>query len=308
MNMLSKKLIGASEEFLEENGRPLELARFRHAFAGSSVVDVLSALSVFQNKDGGFGHALEPDLRAPESSALCTSIAFQILREVKAAPDHSIVARGIEFFVKTFDAGRTGWRIIPEEAAGSPCAPWWYQAERKESFVGFSLNPTAEILGYLHDSGSRAPVEMLSVVSERVLSQLKETDQIEMHDLLCCLRLLQTPSLPADYREQLLGRLGDLIGTTVAYRPDEWREYSLRPLEVVHSPESPFMPALENVVDANLDYELSTQNTDGSWTPTWSWDDRFPEEWAQAKTEWAGVITVSKLLMLKRFGRIEGVA
>ncbi len=219
-----------------------------------------------------------------------------------------MVSRGIEDFVEHFDKERQGWRIIPEVAEKSPRAPWWYQAERKDRFEEFSLNPTAEILGYLYDCRQQVPSETIALASNRVLSELSTLDKIEMHELLCCLRLLQSASLPQDVGEQVRTRLLELIDSTVACNPDDWKGYSLRPLQVADTPDSPFMAGLEDAVAANLDHEISSQNTDGSWTPTWSWDDTFPEEWTKAKIEWSGVITIEKLLTLKRFERIEEIA
>ena len=84
--------------------------------------------------------------------------------------------------------------------------------------------------------------------------------------------------------------------------------YSSRPPQVADTPESPFIAGIEDAMAANLDYEITSQNPDRSWTPTWSWNDAFPGAWAKAKNEWSGVITLNKLLILRRFRRIEGFA
>jgi hypothetical protein len=308
MNTLSGKAFDASRRFLEGTARPLELARYQHAFLDGSSEMVLNALGQYQNDDGGFGRSLEPDLRAPESSVLCTSIAFQILRALNASPENPLVSGGIRFLMVNLDREQYGWRIIPGTAEDSPRAPWWYQEGREEQFASFSLNPTAEILGYLFDYPAKVEHDVISAVSGRVLRALSDLAKIEMHDLLCCLRLFQTTTLPPEYRGQLFARIKVLMKDTIACDPEQWEGYSLRPLQVVHSPESPFMAGLEQDVAANLDYEIASQNADGSWAVTWSWDDTFPEEWASAKMEWSGVITLEKLLTLKRFGRIKGVA
>jgi hypothetical protein len=68
------------------------------------------------------------------------------------------------------------------------------------------------------------------------------------------------------------------------------------------------MSGIKEVVAVNLDYEISSQNKDGSWTPTWTWGGAYPDDWKMAQREWSGIITLDKLLLLKKFGRIEGVA
>lgn len=265
---------------------------------------MLDALKKYQNGDGGFGHALEPDLRTDESSALCTSIAFQVLRSIQAKPDDVLVSKGIAYLLQTLDREKGCWRIIPRATEQSPHAPWWNQGGRENVFDGFSLNPSAEILGYLYDYQDQIPDGILALVSEQVVNHLSGLEKIEMHELLCCLRLFQTKNLPRKIHEQICQKLSRLIDESMTCDPLTWKGYGLRPLQIVDDPESPFMPGREKHVAVNLDYEISSQNKDGSWTPTWTWGDAFPEAWEIAYCEWTGILTLEKLLLLKRFKRI----
>jgi len=306
-NMLSRRAFEASRRFIETTARPLEIARFHHAFDGGSVISVLDALKKYQNSDGGFGHALEPDLRAPESSALCTSIAFEILRSIQATPDNALVSTGITYLLENLDRGKGFWRVIPTSAEQSPHAPWWNQAEREKEFESFSLNPTAELLGYLYDYLGEAYRDILSLVSEQVISNITSRNKIEMHDLLCCLRLLQTKSLPTEVDRPVRQKVLQLIDSTLTSDPAQWKNYNLRPLQVVDDPGSPFMTGREQSVAANLEYEISSQKEDGSWSLTWSWSGAFPNYWILAARDWSGIFTLDKLLLLKRFHSIEGI-
>ena len=49
------------------------------------------------------------------------------------------------------------------------------------------------------------------------------------------------------------------------------------------------MAGIEDAVAANLDCEISSQNKDGSWTPTLSWGDAYPDDWEKARLEWSVV-------------------
>jgi len=64
---LSRNAFGRAAEFISLNARPLERAQFDYHFASGSLSDVLTELNKFQNDDGGFGHAIELDLRMPLS-------------------------------------------------------------------------------------------------------------------------------------------------------------------------------------------------------------------------------------------------
>ena len=63
---------------------------------------------------------------------------------------------------------------------------------------------------------------------------------IEMHELLCLIRLAETPALPAEDRAQLIEKLAPIIERTVAKTPAEWANYVLTPLDIALSPASPF--------------------------------------------------------------------
>lgn len=304
--MLTKEAFEAARQFIEMEARPLERARFHHTFDGGPAERVFSTLQRYQNDDGGFGHALDPDWRAQESSALCTSIAFQVLRSTPASSAKDLASAGMAYFLATLDHEEAHWRIIPRSAQDCAHAPWWDQAGREDAFDAFSLNPTAEILGYLYAYQEQVPGNVLSLVTDRVIDHLSGREAISMHELLCCLRLLQTKPLPPALKAWLLQPLTPLVDATVTSDPAQWEEYSLRPVQVVDHPASPFMPGREALVATNLAYEVSSQNEEGSWTPTWTWGGAFPDDWPLAAREWAGVLTLRKLLLLKRFHRIEG--
>ena len=306
--MLSKEAFGASRRFIEANARPLEIARFHYHFDGASHEPAIAALRKFQNSDGGFGHALEPDLRTSESSALCTSIAFQVLRSTQALLDDALISSTTAYLLETLDRKIGHWRIIPQSAEESPHAPWWNQENREDIFVRFSLNPTAEILGYLYDCQRYVPSDIITLISDGVINHLSALENIEMHELLCCLRLLRTETLPETARDPIYQKLSHLVDGMVECDPTKWEGYCLRPLQVADDPGSPFVAGIEDAVASNLDYEISSQNDDGSWTPTWSWGSAFPDAWEEASREWSGIITIEKLLLLKRFRRIEEIA
>src|SRR4051794_31271168 len=108
--ILSKENYAAARQFLESHARRLELARFQYLYSGGPSDVVLQELEKFRNADGGFGNALEPDLRAAESSALCSSIAFQILRPIQRSSDFALIQPGIDYLVRTIDQQEMCWR------------------------------------------------------------------------------------------------------------------------------------------------------------------------------------------------------
>jgi hypothetical protein len=95
MKQLRREAFERARRFLMTQSRPLERALFEHRFEGAAVESVLGELAHFQNEDGGFGRALEPDLRTPGSSPLATGIGLQSLRELQCPADQPMARKAL---------------------------------------------------------------------------------------------------------------------------------------------------------------------------------------------------------------------
>ena len=96
------------------------------------------------------------------------------------------------------------------------------------------------------------------------------------------------------------------IDPVLATTAQEWSNYGLRPVQVVTSPDSPFHTDYMDLVSVNLQYEIDEQQPNGSWDPVWNWGDVYPDIWPGVCREWSGILTLNNLVLLSRFGRIEG--
>ncbi|MFF8827703.1 hypothetical protein [Streptomyces sp. NPDC015131] len=68
--------------FIWLTARVLEQRRFAHHFLGGGADPVEAALTAYLNEDGGYGHALEPDVRGPVSQPLHTAHALRVLDSI----------------------------------------------------------------------------------------------------------------------------------------------------------------------------------------------------------------------------------
>jgi hypothetical protein len=260
---------------------------------------VLRELAAYQNPDGGFGHASEPDLRTPDSSAIATSHRLQLLRELGVDAGHPLVRGALEYLRATCDRREHVWPIIPPTANNAPHAPWWTTRDLARSWNGFRANPTAELAGYFFVFGTPADEPFRQTVLRGTLDFLSAKPP-DMHELLCYVRLAEMVPLPAAAQ----GIITDRVLATVERDPAKWPKYGLRPLTVVKTPASPYYAELREAVEANLDYLIGEQSEDGAWAPTWNWGGMFPEAWQQARRDWQGVLTLDALRTLRAFGRI----
>ncbi|WP_399943396.1 hypothetical protein ACGH52_28415 [Streptomyces sp. BBFR25] len=74
--------LARAEHFVWLTARVLEQRLFAYHFRGGDPGPVETALEAYRNEDGGYGHALEPDLRGPVSQPLHTVSALRVLDAV----------------------------------------------------------------------------------------------------------------------------------------------------------------------------------------------------------------------------------
>ena len=91
-----RKIYQRAEQFIYQNARPLDLARWQYHFEDGRKENVLKALSMYQNEDGGFGYGLEPDCVNPNSSPIQVWAAAEILREIDITDKRNNIIKVLE--------------------------------------------------------------------------------------------------------------------------------------------------------------------------------------------------------------------
>ncbi|MEU5611356.1 hypothetical protein AB0H03_21895 [Streptomyces sparsogenes] len=71
--------LARAEQFVWLTARVLEQRRFAYHFLGGGADPVETALTAYLGEDGGYGHALEPDLRGPHSRPQHAAHALRVL-------------------------------------------------------------------------------------------------------------------------------------------------------------------------------------------------------------------------------------
>jgi hypothetical protein len=249
-------------------------------------------------------------VRTPSSSALATSIGLAVLTDLGVGAGEPQVSRAVRYLVETFDDQEKVWRIVPRDVNDYPHAPWWHDAgdSLEQGFGGFAVNPRAELVGQLHTfAAAGVPADRLDDLTERTVACIESRD-LDVHDLICAVRLAETPALSAHFKERLGPRVTALVLKTVSHDPEEWKQYTPQPLWYAASPSALVAGDLGDALAANLDFLIAQQTEVGSWEPTWNWGDFYPEAWEQAKREAASMLTLKALTQLRAFGRIQDTA
>lgn len=313
MQKLSMMRYADAVKFLDAHGRPLERALHRFAFHDGGAGPVVRALAAYQNDDGGFGHSLEPDANAAESSVLDTTHGLQVMRRLGVSTDTPILAAAMDFLRRAYDGTLGGWPIRPFISTETISAPWWkYESfERwREQVQAGRLNPTAEVLGYFLDHGQPGDRALIDAVTGQVSRWIGETDgPLENHELLCLARLTRTAKLNEGLRRDWRDRVRRDVAATVNPDPASWGGYGLRPWWVTQTPGDALLGDLQpGLADAMLDDAAARQEDDGGWPPFWDWGGRHGEAWPAARRAWKSVLTEQMLRVLRHHGRFPGAA
>ena len=294
--------------YLQRQARPLEQALFRYHFEDGPAPDVWQELAAFQNEDGGFGRALEPDLRTPTSSALATGNALRILAQTGAPAGYSQAQEAVTYLEQTLDQHSLTWRVAPLDTNDHPHAPWWHDQDGSLSatFDAYQIIPRAELVAYLlHFSGPLRASWLADVTEAAILA----VERLPLgggggDDLVYAIRLARAKGLSDADRARLLRRLCEVAPTAVTRDPLQWETYSIPPLKLAPTPQSPVADLFADAVQQNLDFVIGKQTAEGYWDTTWTWGDFYPEFWPAARDEWRGEITLHNLLSLRAYRRI----
>jgi len=308
MRKLTADAFGRAVAYVKTCARPLEKALYSCRFEEGPEDAVIDELLRFRNPDGGFGHALEPDVRTPSSSALATGIALRTIAQLDWQEADEMVPGAIDYLLATLNRKSLTWRAVPRDTNEFPHAPWWHDKDGSlaAAFHDFQIIPRVLILGSLH-SYAAMPRELLERLTDAALTAISERPTLGTgggSDLEYVAYLAVAPGLPQASRDLLTELVTATVPKVVITDPSEWSGYCLTPLRAAPRPTSLGAQAIRDALDAHLDWTIDHQAADGAWDPTWSWFGSYPEAWAEAEQAWRGILTLETLLSLRAFGRL----
>jgi hypothetical protein len=286
--------LAAARSFMAGHARVLDRRRFELLFDGGDSEPVLAALSAYRNPDGGYGHGLEPDLRAPESQPAAALHAFEVFAEIAPGTAREAVQLCDWLDTVALPDGGLPFALPVEDASG--CAPFWVQADPQ----AFSLQITAIVAANANRVAAHDPAVAAHPWLVRATSRcLAAIDALETapaaYELAFAVRLLDAVHERDDAAPGLLARLGEHVPDdgrlpVTGGRPDE----TLWPLDLAPDPGSPARTILkEAVVATDLERLAGEQEEDGGWSVD------FQSFSPAAALEWRGYATVRALTILR---------
>ncbi|WP_010093214.1 hypothetical protein [Ornithinibacillus scapharcae] len=301
-----------AREYLHQNCRDLEIARFDYFFGNGTKQQVLECLKAYQNEDGGFGHGIEPDFWLPTSSPMATWAAAQKLVELDANRQEPIVKKMVNYLVNHYQSDKGMWASVLPENNDFPHAPWWHWTEGAEE--KWSYNPTVELAAYLiHWS------DMESLASEigwntinRAVNYLMDQENMDRHELnnfQQMIKIIETYRTTFQYKinvpfARLREKVEQLAYECINKDVSTWNSgYEPLPLDFIDNPNETLCKRLGELIETNLQFYIDNMIENGIWDISWEWGS-YPEEFEKARTYWKGILAVNRYKQLRAFGRL----
>src|SRR3954466_2415019 len=133
-----------AEQFVWLTARVLEQRLFTHQFLNGDADQVETALDAYRNEDGGYGHALEPDLRGPVSQPLHAGHALRVLDAIGRCGGQR-VERVCRYLTSVSTPDGALPAVTPAQR-GYPTAPFMAVVDGPPS----DLLTTGPVVGLLH--------------------------------------------------------------------------------------------------------------------------------------------------------------
>lgn len=296
--MTAKPNFSKARDFILANARMIERRLFEYHFYNGAAESVYHAVYAYRNKDGGFGHGMEPDTTSPESQPLFSIMAMETLDEVGYLTPDLILSDFMPYFESiTTEKGGVPWMFNPK---GEYPRAGHFENIREDA----ALSTTAPLLGLLEKHGIEIP--WMSKAEQYVWGEIERIGKRHVFCFLCIPRRMMFLDHTRS-RKQADKAIGDLkawiLEEGVLCQDKSHKNWGLygSPNSLTYSPH-PNCTLRSLFTDEQIQDDLAEtirrQEEDGRWDTSYGLSEGM-------KLEWAGIQTLSTLKVLKAYGVIE---
>ncbi|MFE9023718.1 hypothetical protein ACFYNL_34800 [Streptomyces sp. NPDC007808] len=293
-----------AEQFVWLTAHALEQRLFSYHFLNGAADPVERALDAYRNEDGGYGHALEPDLRGPVSQPLHAGHALHVLDAIERCGGQRVdrVCR----YLTSVSTPEGALPAVHPSQRGYPTAPFVPIVDDPPS----SLLATGPVVGLLHRNEVwHAWLFRATDFCWQAVESLEESHPYEIRAAVTFL-----DSAPDRTRaEAAADRLGRLVREQrlAALEPDDLGAYPVPPgyapgehhfpHDYARTPRSLARAWFtDDEMNRSLDHLAGGQQEDGGWPVLW-------QEWAPGiALEARPMVTIEALRTLRAYGRHIG--
>ncbi|MGP3969300.1 hypothetical protein [Streptomyces sp. 6N223] len=279
--------LSAARQFIESTARVLERHQLAVLLDDGPIEPVLTALKAYHNADGGFGHALEPDVRCPGSQPSAALSALDVLADLDAAHDSMVTE--VADWIAAIAHPDGGVPTVLPSAHGHPRAPWM-EPSPEAGFLTYALAARLWRLGVRHP--------WLEKATTWCWNQIDAIEEPGGYTVVFALQFLDAvpdPARAAAAVDRFRSAIRD--DGTVAVEGGMENEH-LKPLHLSPRPGTPSRALFgDETIAADVDRLEREQLDDGGW------DFHFLHFSPGQTVEWRGVVTLGAIRTLRDHGR-----
>lgn len=267
-----------ARDYVYQNGALWERDLFAYLFQGGELRRVHNSLRCYRNDDGGYGHALEHDIRCPDSHPLALEFLLTVL--VQTGLPAGNLLDGASAWVEQ-NQNADGSLRNPPAVLDYPHAPWWDGGGQTmpDSIVGNLIK-----YGKASDAVKRSTAAWVS--QNLTLDAIRANEWLFMayHAYDYFMNVDNFPEIEA-YRAATIENIVEC-----AQKAPERQYYTL--FRFAPTPDSPVARAMpRDLLNRYLDHLAETQQPDGRWNDEHS------------LAQWMPYVTLTNLLILRNYGR-----
>lgn len=302
MQKLTKTQLNKMSEWIQNNARPYDKAKWNYLFNGDSKAEIVLEILKYQNEDGGFGSGYEPDVLLPLSAGIPTAESIFQAYDFELDCKTPWFTKMLSYFENTVQNIPKYWEDTPKEAMDYPHAPWWnYQL-----VTVFNPNPCAIVASAMILHGTDSQKELGLKIAKDTFDFLISNEFCGDHDCFNIMKLIEKLSSIDSHliTDEILKAMKRRISHNVCFDRSKWNEYHPQPLDFADSPSSLWYEDVKEGIENNFDFWLDIINDEGIWEPNFSWG-VDSEVSNQVTRNWKGYITVRRARIFLRYGLID---
>lgn len=278
----------SARQFIESTARVLERHQLAVLLDDGPTQPVLTALRAYQNDDGGFGHALEPDVRCPGSQPSAALFALDVLADVDATHDPMVTA--VADWISSIAHPDGGVPTVLPSADGHPRAPWM-EPNPEAGFLTYALAAKLWRLGVRHP--------WLDTATTWCWDQIDAIEDPGGYTVEFALQFLDAVPDPARAAAALVRFRSAIRDDGTVAVPGGVENEHIKPLELSPHAGAPSRALFsDDQIAADLERLEREQLDDGGW------DFHFLHFSPGQSVEWRGAVTLGALRTLREYGRV----
>ncbi len=290
MEKITKNDLAEIERQMFNKARDIDVCAFNCLFTDFPKELLIDALSMYQNKDGGFGHGVEPDNLNPNSTVYETYMALLYCFQggFKNYKENEMLEQMLNKAFNFLYNRKPDWSLFDESNLKFAAASR-FQNDSNSTYPKMAI---VALTIYLLDDKK--------VYYKKALEKL---GQIEKE-----LTLSDSLTFEEAFGYELLFNI--LNNKQISYAKNVY-DYYIKLKEIllnenILSESNAIYYVLLNskLKEEALDLIVKSRKNHGLWEVTHEWGNMYPEA-ESAKLKWLGLVTYRDLYILKQNGRIE---